>query len=102
MAVHLQSRSVDFVHALTLEAERAGIAAHQGLWFGSAAVITVLYAAVSMILFPGTTLPILGLCAVPMLLLRARTRAVHRAGAELSATGRLQQLRICQDLVQAL
>ena len=84
-----KSRAVDFVHALTVEADRAGIAAYQSLWIVSAAAITALYATVSMILFPATTMLMLGLCAVIALLMRARTRAVHRAGTELSDTGNL-------------
>lgn len=79
-----KSRSSDFVHALTNEVDRASLAAHQGLYTVSSAAIAALYVGASLILFPTATLLMLGLCAVLMLLLRAKTRAVYHTGAEVS------------------
>ena len=80
-----RSRSADFLHGLTEEVDRAGVAAHEGLYTVSAAVIASLYAAVSLILFPAVTVLMLGLCCILSIWLHAKTRAVHRAGYEFSA-----------------
>jgi ATP-binding cassette, subfamily C, bacterial len=80
-----KSRSADFLHGLTEEVDRAGVAAHEGLYTVSGAAMTTLYAATSLILFPAVTLLLLGLCCALALWLRAKTRAVHRAGYEFSA-----------------
>jgi ATP-binding cassette subfamily C protein len=79
-----RSRSSDFVHALTNEVERAAIAAHQGLYALSGAAIAILYIGASFVLFPAATALMLAMCAVLAFLLRARTRAVHRAGEDFS------------------
>jgi ATP-binding cassette subfamily C protein len=79
-----KSRSSDFVHALTNEVDRASLAAHQGLYTVSSAAIAALYIGASFILFPTATLLMLGLCAVLVLLLRAKTRAVYNAGGQVS------------------
>src|SRR5579885_2702470 len=79
-----KSRSSDFVHALTGEVDRAGAAAYQGLQTLSGAAVAGLYIAASLILFPPATLLMIGLCGALALMLRARTRAVHRAGADFS------------------
>ncbi len=80
-----KSRSSDFVHALTNEVDRAGVAAHQGLHAISGAAVAVLYIAASFILFPAATALMLAMCAALALLLRVKTRAVHRAGGDFSA-----------------
>jgi ATP-binding cassette subfamily C protein len=80
-----KSRASDFVHALTNEVDRAGAAAHQGLYTLSGAGVAALYIALSLILFPAATLLMLALCATLALLLRAKTRAVHRAGGDFTA-----------------
>jgi ATP-binding cassette subfamily C protein len=79
-----KSRSSDFVHALTGEVDRAGAAAYQGLQTLSSAAVAALYIAASLILFPAATLLMIGLCGALALMLRARTRAVHSAGADFS------------------
>ena len=79
------SRSSDFVHALTSEVDRAGAAAHQGLYTMSGAAVAALYVGASLILFPAATLLMLAICAALAVALHARTRAVHRAGGDYSA-----------------
>ena len=79
-----KSPSSDFVHGLTNEVDRAGSAAHQGLYTVSSAAVATLSVAASLILFPGATLLMLALCAALLVLLRAKTRAVHRAGGDFS------------------
>jgi hypothetical protein len=52
------------VHALSNEVDRAGVAAHQGLYTVSGAAVAALYIAASLILFPAVaTLLMLELCA---------------------------------------
>jgi ATP-binding cassette subfamily C protein len=79
-----KSRSADFVHALTAEVDRAAIAAYQGLCAFCGAAVAALYIAASFVLFPAATALMLAMCAVLAFLLRARTRAVHRAGEDYS------------------
>jgi ATP-binding cassette, subfamily C, bacterial len=79
-----RSRSSDFVHALTNEVDRAAMAAHQGLFMLSGAVIGSLYVTASLVIFPAATLLMLGLSAVLIVLLRARTRAVFDTGSDYS------------------
>ena len=72
------------MHALTNEVDRAAMAAHQGLFMLSGAVIASLYVAASLVIFPAATILMLGLCAALILLLRAKTRAVLDAGSDYS------------------
>jgi ATP-binding cassette, subfamily C, bacterial len=79
-----KNRSADFVHALTDEVDRAGVATHQGLYTISWAAIAALYATASLVLFPTVTLIMLGLCCALAMSLRVKTRAAHRAGYDFS------------------
>src|SRR5579875_2925756 len=80
-----KSRSSGFVHALTNEVDRAAVAAHQGLYALAGAAVALLYIGASLVLFPAATALMLAMCAVLGFLLRARTRAVQRAGEDFSA-----------------
>jgi ATP-binding cassette subfamily C protein len=83
----VRRRSAEFVHALTVDADRVGAATNHGLQLLAQAATTCIYVAVAARVSPGVTL-LVCLCGAALLLIPSRSvRASRRLGEELSRAG---------------
>jgi len=84
-----KSRSSDFVHALTREVDRMGMATSYGLMLIAGVAVASLYVAISFMLFPSVATLVLAFCSVLIVLLRRYIRGVREKGQQYSGVGAL-------------